>query len=96
MLITVYMGLCGYGNEWEEDVEVTEQEYERLRIALSTGRDFRDCEEVKDIYDRIVDITDESATEIFRSFDDVQRTIDGFGKKHFFDKETTNAIRGAK
>ena len=65
MIITVNMGLCGYGNEWEEDVEVTEQEYERLEKALSTGRDFSECEEVKDIYDRIVDIADKSATEHF-------------------------------
>ena len=70
MEITVLMGLGGYGNDWEEDVEVTEEEYERLRDALSTGRDFRDCEEVKDIYDRIVCIADESATDSIRAYED--------------------------
>ena len=72
MEITILMGLGGYGNGWEEDVEVTEEEYERLRDALSTGRDFRDCEEVKDIYDRIADIADESATDSIRAYDDTE------------------------
>ena len=70
MEITIHMGLCSYGIEWEEDVEVTEEEYERLKKALSTGRDFEDCEEVKDIYDRIVEIADESATESIREYED--------------------------
>ena len=70
MLITIHMGLCGYGNEWEEDVEVTDEEYERLKNSMSTGRDFRDCEEVKDIYDRIAKIADESATDSIREYED--------------------------
>jgi hypothetical protein len=70
MLITIHMGLCGYGNEWEEDVEVTEEEYQRLKDALSTGEPFCDCEEVKDIYDRIVEIADETATDSIREYED--------------------------
>ena len=69
MLVTIHMGLSGYGNEWEEDVEVTDSEYKRMKDALSNGRDFSDCHEIKDIYDRIRDIADESATESFQ-FDD--------------------------
>ena len=42
--------------------EVTEEEYERLTTAMESGEDFCDCEEVKDIYDRICDIVDEIAT----------------------------------
>ena len=56
--------LMGAGDvEFEEDVEVTEEEYERLKKALSSGRDFYDCEEVRDIYNRVYDIADEGATE---------------------------------
>lgn len=57
--------LCGTScspSDWEEDIEVTEEEYERLSIAMETGKDFYDCKEVKDIYDRIYDIVDKSAT----------------------------------
>ena len=57
--------LCGTScspSDWEEDIEVTEEEYTRLTTAMKTGKDFYDCKEVKDIYDRIYDIVDASAT----------------------------------
>jgi predicted glycoside hydrolase/deacetylase ChbG (UPF0249 family) len=68
--------LCGTSyspSDWEEDIEVTEEEYERLTTAMKTGKDFYDCEEVKDIYNRIYDIVDESATESLLEYnEDIQ------------------------
>ena len=37
------------GNDWEEDVEVTEEEYARLEKAYKDGEDFCRCEAVRDI-----------------------------------------------
>ena len=65
--------LCGSSyspSDWEEDIEVTEEEYERLTSAMETGRSFCDCEEVKDIYNRIYDIVDESATNSLLAYDE--------------------------
>lgn len=60
--ITFLMGLDG--NDWWEDVDVTDEEYERMRISLPySGGDFYQCEEVRDIYNRIWDIANELATE---------------------------------
>ena len=72
MEITILIGIGRYGNEFEEDIEVTEEEYERLRKALSTGRDFQDCKEVKDIYDRFIEIADELAADSIREFGDTE------------------------
>lgn len=61
MLMTFYFG-CNDG-EWEEDVEVSEEEYERLRQSYKSGKDFYKDESVRDIYDRVWDIANASATE---------------------------------
>lgn len=58
------------GNDWWEDVDVTDEEYERLKIALSSGRHFYQCEEVRDIYDRIWDIADASATDSLLAYNE--------------------------
>lgn len=76
--IQMYMTfLCGTSyspSDWEEDIEVTEEEYERLTTAMETGKDFYDCEEVKDIYNRIYDIIDKSATSDLLAYDeDIQK-----------------------
>jgi hypothetical protein len=59
----------GDSNDWEELVEVTEEEYNRLVDASRSGEDFCRCKAVKDIYDRIYDIADLSATESLKEYD---------------------------
>ena len=66
MLLTfncTMMNGTGDGSDWDIDVNVTEEEFERLKKAKESGKDFGECEEVSDIYDRLYDIADESATE---------------------------------
>lgn len=58
------------GNDWEEDVEVTEEEYARLEKAYKEGKDFYRCDAVKDIYDRVWDIANQSATASLLEFDE--------------------------
>ena len=65
--------LCGSSyspSDWEEDIEVTEEEYERLTTAMKSGKDFYRCEEVKDIYERVYDIVDKSATSSLLAYDE--------------------------
>lgn len=73
MVVTFLCGLSSMGSDWEEDIELTEEEYERLVKALRTGRDFYHCEEVRDIYNRIHDILDESATESLLEYNEDMR-----------------------
>lgn len=68
MLMTFLFG-CNV-NDWEEDVEVTEEEYARLEKAYKDGEDFCRCEAVRDIYDRVWDIANESATESLLAYDE--------------------------
>lgn len=66
MLITfncTMMNGTGDGSDWDIDVDITEEEYERLKKAKETNVEFKHCEEVQDIYKRICDIADESATQ---------------------------------
>ena len=66
MLITfncTMMNGTGDGSDWDIDVNVTNEEVERLKKAMESGKDFDECEEVSDIYDRLYDIANESATE---------------------------------
>ena len=58
---TVSFGKGDAGESWIE-MEVTEEEYERLQEAQESGEEFEDCESVKDIYDRAYDLADEDAT----------------------------------
>lgn len=78
MLMTFLFG-CN-GNDWEEDVEVTDEEYERLKAAYVVGGKFQNYKSVSDIYDRIYDIADRSATESLLEFDE------DIAKKHKGDK----------
>ena len=43
-------------------MEVTEEEYARLKEAQESGEEFIDCKLAKDIYDRAYDLADEEAT----------------------------------
>jgi len=70
MYMTFLCGTSYSPSDWEEEIEVTEEEYERLTTAMKTGKDFYDCEEVKDIYNRIYDIVDESATADLLAYDE--------------------------
>jgi hypothetical protein len=70
MVVTFLFGLSSFGSDWEEDVELTEEEYERLVKALRTGRDFYHCEEVRDIYNRIHEIADASATDSLLAYNE--------------------------
>lgn len=53
----------GDGSDWDIDVNVTEEEFERLKKAKESGKEFVNCDEVRDIYRRIYDIANQSATE---------------------------------
>lgn len=66
MLITfncTMMNGTGDGSDWDIDVDITEEEFERLKKAKESGKDFDECEDVSDIYNRIYDIANEDATE---------------------------------
>jgi hypothetical protein len=58
---SISFGKGDSGESWIE-MEVTEEEYERLQEAQESGEEFEDCESVKDIYDRAYDLADEEAT----------------------------------
>ena len=65
MLITLDYTLCfgkgDYGESYIE-MEVTEEEYERLQEAQESGEEFYECELVEDIYNRACELADEDAT----------------------------------
>jgi hypothetical protein len=52
-------------DSWVE-MEITEEENERLKKAQDSGEDFSDCELVADIYERVYELADEDATEDLR------------------------------
>lgn len=56
--------------DWEESIEVTDEECERLKKAFLTGKDFIYCEEVKDIFDRVYEIVVESATDSLLTYNE--------------------------
>lgn len=45
------------------EMEITEEEFERLQEAQESGEDFEDCELVADIYERVYELADEDATQ---------------------------------
>lgn len=49
----------GDSTDWEADVEITEEEYQRIENACRKGLDFRDSKDVKDIYNKLLDIASE-------------------------------------
>ena len=53
-------------DSWVE-MEITEEENERLQKAQESGEDFEDCELVADIYERVYELADEDATEDLRN-----------------------------
>ena len=53
----------GDGEESYIEMEVTEEEYERLQSAQESGEEFEDCELVADIYERAYELADEDATQ---------------------------------
>ena len=66
MLVTFdYWLSYGKGDSGEGyiEMEITEEEYERLRKAfIKFGEEFDECEMVADIYDRVWDLANEDAT----------------------------------
>lgn len=70
MFVTFLCGTSFSDSDWEQEIEVTEEEYERLTKAMKTGDDFYDCDEVRDIYNRIYDIVDEIATADLLAYDE--------------------------
>lgn len=52
----------GHTGESYLEMEITEEEYERLKEAFETGKEFYDCKAVSDIYTRAYNIADEDAT----------------------------------
>jgi len=65
--------LCGSSyspSDWEEEIELTQEEYDRLTEVRKAGKDFCRCEEVKDIYNRVYDIVNESATDSLLAYDE--------------------------
>lgn len=66
MLETFEYSLCfgkgDYGEAYVE-MEITEEEYKRLKEAEESGEEFIDCESVKDIYNRVYELADKEATQ---------------------------------
>mgnify|MGYP007130613074 CR=1 FL=1 len=56
----------GDGAESCVEMEITQEEYERLQEAQESGEDFEDCESVADIYERVYELVDEDATQDLR------------------------------
>lgn len=44
------------------EMELTEEEYERIQEAKESGEDFAECESVADIYERAYELAEEDAT----------------------------------
>lgn len=66
MLLTFnYSIIFGKGDGAEScvEMEVADEEYERLQEAQESGEDFEDCELVEDIYERVYELADEDATQ---------------------------------
>lgn len=66
MLVTFNYSISfgrGDGADSYVEMEITEEEYARLREAQESGEDFKDCESVEDIYERVYDLADEDATQ---------------------------------
>ena len=65
LLVFNYSIIFGKGDGAESCVEmdVTNEEYERLQEAMESGDDFEDCELVQDIYERVLELADEDATQ---------------------------------
>ena len=66
MLITFnYSIIFGKGDGAEScvEMEITEEEYDRLQEAQESGEEFEDCELVADIYERVYELADEDATQ---------------------------------
>ena len=53
----------GDASESYIEMEITEEEYERLKEAEESGEEFMDCESVEDIYNRAYELADEEATQ---------------------------------
>lgn len=66
MLVT-FECWCNFGGchsgDSEIEMELTKEEFERLREAEASGVDFCDCEAVADIYERAWTLAEEDATE---------------------------------
>lgn len=52
----------GDSEESSIEMELTEEEYERIQEAQESGEEFADCESVADIYDKAYALADEDAT----------------------------------
>ena len=66
MLVTFnYSIIFGKGDGADScvEMEITQEEYERLKDAQESGEDFEDCELVADIYERVYELADEDATQ---------------------------------
>lgn len=66
MLVTFNYSISfgrGDGADSYVEMEITEEEYERLQEAQESGEDFEDCELVEDIYERVYELVDEDATQ---------------------------------
>lgn len=65
MLVSFDYSLCygkgDYGEAYIE-IELTEEEYARLQVAMESGEEFYKCDSVKDIYDRAYELAEEEAT----------------------------------
>ena len=66
-----YVLFYGGGDAGESfiEMEITEEEYERLKEAYESEEDFYECESVKDIYDRAYELADKEATSELISFE---------------------------
>jgi hypothetical protein len=65
----------GDGAESCVEMEVTEEEYERLQKAQESGEDFEDCELVQDIYERVYELADEDATQDLRDAEYLEEDV---------------------
>lgn len=52
----------GDSTDWEIEVDVTEEEYERLKEVAVEGLEFDEAESVKDIYNRVYKLIVDEAT----------------------------------
>lgn len=66
---TVWFECYIHGFEgWDEEVDLTSDEYDRLIDAMKKGEEFFDCEEIADIYKKVYSLVVSSATANFMEF----------------------------
>lgn len=70
----------GDGADSSVEMEITQEEYERLQEAQESGEEFEDCELVADIYEKVYQLADEDATQDLLDADELDEDYEKASK----------------